>query len=68
MRRLPLLPGIKVIEKIGEGGMSTVWKAMDFNRGEEVAVKILNKELTSNEEDIKLFKSEADTMKMIDHR
>ena len=68
MSRLPLLPGIKVIEKIGEGGMSTVWKAMDFNRGEEVAVKILNKELTSNEEDIKLFKSEADTMKMIDHR
>ncbi|MBR1921112.1 MAG: serine/threonine protein kinase, partial [Kiritimatiellae bacterium] len=44
-----------------------VWKAHDLVRGEIVAVKILNRELTANEEDIDLFQAEAKTMSEIDH-
>ena len=47
--------------------MSSVWRAVDFNRGTDVAVKILNQDLIGNEEDIELFKSEAKAMETIDH-
>ena len=46
------LPDIRLINKIDEGGMSSIWKAMDLNRNEIVAVKILNKEFTANEQDL----------------
>ena len=46
-------------EKIGEGGMSTVYKARCNKLNRYVAVKILKKELAENEEIIKKFKIEA---------
>ena len=64
---LPPLPNLERLEKLGEGGMSTVWKAYDVLRNEIVAVKILNRELTASEEDIALFKVEARTMGQINH-
>ena len=47
--------------------MSTVWKACNLLTGEIVAVKILNSDLTANDEDIALFKGEARTMSEIQH-
>ena len=35
------LQDIRLMNKIGEGGMSCVWKAMDLARNAVVAVKIL---------------------------
>ncbi len=61
------LPDIRLINKIDEGGMSSIWKAMDLNRNEIVAVKILNKEFTANEQDLEQFKAEQKTMSEIDH-
>lgn len=61
------LPDIRLINKIGEGGMSSIWKAMDLNRNEIVAVKILNREFSANEQDIDQFKAEQKTMSEIDH-
>lgn len=61
------LPDIRLINKIGEGGMSSIWKAMDLNRNEIVAVKILNREFTANEQDLEQFKAEQKTMAEIDH-
>lgn len=46
-------------EKIGEGGMSIVYKARCNKLHRYVAVKILKKELAENEEVIKKFKIEA---------
>ena len=63
----PILPGLKNLVFIGEGGMSTVWKAWDEMRGRFVAVKILKPELVANGEDLKLFVKEERTMAAIDH-
>ena len=65
--KLPPLPNLELLEKLGEGGTSTVWKANDLLRGQQVAVKILNRDLTASDEDIALFKSEALTMSEIQH-
>jgi serine/threonine protein kinase len=64
----PVLPNLELLYKVGEGGMSSVWKANHLMRGETVAVKILNRELTQNQEDIELFTSEARIMSRVDHR
>ena len=61
------LPNLELLGKLGEGGMSTVWKACNLLTGEIVAVKILNREFTASAEDIALFKSEAKTMGEINH-
>ena len=63
----PPLPYLEFLGKLGEGGMSSVWKAHDTRRDEIVAVKILNRELTKNEEDIELFRAEARAMSDIHH-
>ncbi len=59
--------GIRLIEKLGEGGMSSVWKAEDFTRNETVAVKILKKEFSVNRSDIEQFKAEQNAMQTISH-
>lgn len=68
MQYAPTLPNIRIIEKVGVGGMSTVWKALDEVRNEIVAVKILNSELTANKEDLMLFKAEERAMEQINHQ
>ncbi len=67
MNAIPTLPDLELIEKVGEGGTSTVWKALDAKRGEVVAVKILKREFTASEDDIELFREEARTMSRINH-
>ncbi len=61
------LPDIRIMNKIGEGGMSCVWKAMDLKRNKVVAVKVLNKDLTASVADLEQFKAEEKVMETIDH-
>ena len=63
----PELPHLSFLAKLGEGGMSSVWKAYDTERNEILAVKILNREFTANAEDIEQFRAEAETMSSIHH-
>ena len=49
----------ELIEKIGEGGMSVVYKARCNKLNRLVAVKILKKEFCNNEDIVKKFKVEA---------
>ncbi len=61
------LPDIRLMNKIGEGGMSVVWKAMDLKRNKVVAVKILNRDMTENAGDLAQFMAEQKVMETIDH-
>lgn len=49
----------ELLEKIGEGGMSEVFKARDNKLNRFVAVKILKKELCDNPDIVEKFKGEA---------
>ena len=57
----------ELIEKIGEGGMSTVWKAWDGENQRFVAVKILNREFSSDGAEVRLFRTEERYLEEIQH-
>ena len=57
----------EIIEKIGNGGMATVYKATDKVLKRYVAVKILRDEFTTDEEFIKRFEVEAQSAARLTH-
>ena len=57
----------EIIEKIGNGGMATVYKATDKVLKRDVAVKILRDEFTTDEEFIKRFEVEAQSAARLTH-
>ena len=57
----------EIIEKIGSGGMATVYKAKCHVLNRYVAVKILRDEYTTDEEFIKRFEVEAQSAASITH-
>ncbi len=57
----------EMIEKVGNGGMSTVYKATDIILKRPVAVKILRDEFTTDEEFIKRFEAEAQSAARLTH-
>ena len=65
--RILKIPNLKLIEKIGEGGMATVWKAWDIINQRLVAVKILNKEYANSGEEVRSFRAEERLMEEIRH-
>ena len=65
--RILKVPNLKLIEKIGDGGMSTVWKAWDIPNQRVVAVKILNRQFASDGAEVRQFRSEERIMEEIRH-
>ena len=57
----------EIVEKIGNGGMATVYKAVDKVLKRNVAVKILRDEFTTDEEFIKRFEVEAQSAARLTH-
>ena len=49
----------EVLEKIGTGGMSDVYKAKDHKLNRLVAVKVLKQEFSENENFVSKFRVEA---------
>ena len=56
-----------IIEKIGEGGMAVVFKALDNRLEREVAVKILRIEFADDEEFVARFAAESHAVAMLSH-
>ena len=65
--RILKIPGLKLIKKIGEGGMSTVWKAWDIPNQRLVAVKILNRQFANDGAEVRQFRTEERMMEEIRH-
>jgi len=57
----------KIIEKIGGGGMSVVWKAYDLVLDRNVALKVLRPEMSEDEEFIRRFRREAQSVASLSH-
>ncbi len=57
----------EVLEKIGAGGMSDVYKAMDHSLGREVAVKVLKQEFAVDSGFVSKFRQEAQAAAGLEH-
>ncbi len=57
----------KILERLGEGGMGVVYKAVDINLDRVVAIKALNTELTGNPELEQRFRAEAKAQANLNH-
>ncbi len=61
------LPGYEILEKLGEGGMSTVWKARQLSLDRLVAIKALAAEYLPSEEAWQRFQIEARAAARLSH-
>ena len=57
----------RLIEKLGEGGMGVVWKALDTKLEREVAIKTLPAELANDPERLGRFEREAKAVATLNH-
>ena len=57
-----------VIEELGRGGMGQVYKVVDKEINEMVALKILNPEIAADEETIERFRNELKLARKISHK
>ncbi|MBN1865571.1 MAG: serine/threonine protein kinase [Victivallales bacterium] len=67
-----LQPGFKIgnyeiIDKIGEGGHATLYRAEQVNLRRNVALKVMSAELARDQEIVEMFIREAHAMAQLDH-
>lgn len=58
----------QVIEELGKGGMGRVYKVLDKEIREKLALKLLNPEISANERMIERFRNELKFARKISHR
>jgi serine/threonine protein kinase len=56
-----------VMEKLGQGGMGEVYRALDKNLGRQVAIKILPEEFSADPERLARFEREAKLLATLNH-
>ena len=57
----------RILGKLGEGGMGTVYKGLDLSLEREVAIKMLRSDLTENQMLIDRFRAEAIALARLNH-
>ena len=57
----------RLVEKIGEGGMGVVWKAVDTSLDRDVAIKILPDNFAADSERLARFEREARVLASLNH-
>ena len=58
----------EIIEELGSGGMGRVYKVLDKEINEEVALKLLNPDIASDEKTIERFRNELKYARKISHK
>jgi tetratricopeptide (TPR) repeat protein len=58
----------QIIEELGKGGMGSVYKVLDTELGEKVALKLLKPEIASDEMMIERFRNELKFARKITHK
>jgi serine/threonine protein kinase/Tfp pilus assembly protein PilF len=58
----------QIIEELGKGGMGEVYKALDQEVKEEVAIKLIRPEIAQDENTIERFRNELKIARKISHR
>jgi hypothetical protein len=61
------LHSYRIVEKLGEGGMGVVWKAVDTTLDREVAVKVLPPQLAAHPDRLARFDREAKLLASLNH-
>jgi len=61
------IPGFEMIERVGQGGMATVWKARQISLDRIVAIKILSAQLAHDPTDVQRFQAEAQQAAKLKH-
>jgi serine/threonine-protein kinase len=62
-----LVGGYRIEEKLGEGGMGTVYRATEVNLDRAVAIKVLNPQLARKPEIVDRFRAEAKAQANLNH-
>ncbi len=57
-----------LVEKLGQGGMGAVWKALDEESGAHVALKLLPPEMSSDPSGLRDLEREVEKTKYLNHR
>ena len=57
----------RLVDKIGQGGMGVVWRAVDTTLDREVAIKVLPPELANDAERLQRFEREAKLLATLNH-
>ena len=57
----------RIAEKIGEGGMGVVWRAVDTTLDREVAIKVLPSAMADDSERLARFEREAKVLASLNH-
>jgi serine/threonine protein kinase len=62
------IQGYEILDRIGQGGMATVYRALQTSMNRTVAIKILPKHLMRDETYLMRFQREADIISKLEHR
>jgi len=58
----------KIIEELGKGGMGKIYKALDTEIKEKIALKLINPEISADKRTIERFQNELKFARKISHR